>query len=179
MPEHGVLPTDTLSVDPAPDRPDPGAGTEQHEREPRRHRGGMVVVLVLAAALLLLAESGAGRGVLRAAGLSQQRTGYASLSLSDPAGAPTTLGPGNELDLRFALHSAETSTRSFTWSAATWAGGVQHPLAGGSVELVPGQTALIARTVHVPCTGRRVAVHVTLVGTSTGIDLWLACPRRR
>jgi hypothetical protein len=179
MAEHGVLPEDTLTVDPVSGGPVSTGGPERAEREPRRRRGGMALVLACTAALLLLVQSGVGRAALRAAGLSHRLPGYASLYFPDAASTPAKLGPDRELDLRFAVHSVETATRSFTWSAATWAGKVAHPLAGGSVRLAPGGTALVTRAVRVPCTARRVAVHVTLVGTSTGIDLWLACPARR
>ena len=141
----------------------------------RRWRGLIILiggVVVLAGVL----QTSAGHAMLRAAGLSPERTGYTSLSFLHPQSLPEQITPAQgTIVTSFAIHNATSLTHGYHWSVYLVYRGRTHRVHAGSVHLAPGRRAEFTQSIAITCTRGRVRIVVSLESPAESIDTWLAC----
>jgi hypothetical protein len=135
--------------------------------------------MILIVGIVVLAsvfQTSAGPALLRAAGLSQEPTGYTSLSFLHPQSPAEQLTPahGNTVT-SFAVHNATGSTRDYRWSVSLVRRGRTHQAHTGTVRLAPGRRAEITRSVAITCTRGVVRIVVSLESPAESIDTWITC----
>jgi hypothetical protein len=136
------------------------------------HWRGAILCAAVVLAALAFAQSGAGRSLLRDAGVAGAPERYTELSFARPSKLPGKLLPGQRrVSLSYVLHNVEGERRDYRWTVA--AGGTR--LAHGTTSAAPGERVVIRRTVTVPCRGARTRVEVRLARPSQAIGFWAAC----
>jgi len=129
-------------------------------------------VVVLAGVL----QTSPGHAMLRAAGLTQEQTGYTSLSFLHPQSLPEQITPAQRTTVTsFAIHNATGATRGYHWSVSLVYRGRTHRVHTGSVQLAPGRGAEITQSIAITCTQGRVRIVVSLESPAESIDTWMAC----
>jgi hypothetical protein len=136
-------------------------------------------LIILIGGVVVLAsvfQTSVGHAMLRAAGLSQEPTGYTSLSFLHPQSPPEQLKPahGNTVT-SFAIHNATSSTHDYHWSVSLVRRGLTRRVHAGSVRLAPGRGAEITRSIAITCTRGLVRIVVSLESPAESIGTWVAC----
>jgi hypothetical protein len=143
---------------------------------PRRHWAGVAatcMVLIAALAAVGLAQTSAGRTVLRNAGLAERARPYTELYFADPRHIPLeVIKQSPRQRVSFVIRNQEHHRRTYRWTIGTKG---SPPEASGTVSLYVGHWATIARKVRVDCTGRRAYEQVSLPDQSETIGYWLSC----
>jgi CelD/BcsL family acetyltransferase involved in cellulose biosynthesis len=144
---------------------------------PRRGRWWGLIILVGGVVVLAsVFQTSVGHAMLRAAGLSQEPTGYTSLSFLHPQSRPEQLKRAHETTVTsFAIHNATSSTHDYRWSVSLVYRGRTRRVHAGSVRLAPGRRAEISQPVAITCTRGRVRIVVSLKSPAESIDAWMAC----
>lgn len=137
---------------------------------------GLVIVLGSIVVLASVFQTSVGHAILRAAGLSQEPTGYTSLSFLHPQSLPEQLKPahGNTVT-SFAIHNATSTTHDYRWSVFLVRRGRIRQVHAGSVRLGPKRGAEITRSIAITCTRGQVRIMVSLESPAESIGTWMAC----
>jgi hypothetical protein len=143
---------------------------------PRRHWAGIAatsLVLIAALAAVGLAQTSAGRTVLRRAGLAERARPYTELYFADPRHLPLeVIKQSPRQRVSFVIRNQEHRRQTYRWTIGTKG---SPPEASGTVSLYVGHWATIARKVRVDCTGKRAYEQVSLPGQGETIGYWLSC----
>ena len=130
-------------------------------------------IVVLAA---VLAQTAAGKSVLRDAGLLGSPQGYTELEFVEPAKLPAQLTPGTQrVRVPVRIHNVEATARTYRWSVVAIDGGQTERLAGARQDLAKGQSRYLDPRVPLTCSGRRVRVEVRLADPAQSIGFWVKC----
>jgi hypothetical protein len=136
----------------------------------------VLALLALVAAAVVLAQTSAGRTLLRRAHISQPPMGFVQLSFRDAGALPDyTVSAHGRKRIVFELTNNEHDARSLRWTIATRG---DRPAASGTLRLKAGETKTLRRTVRIRCTRRRVYEIVRLADPSESIGYWMSCPSR-
>ena len=137
---------------------------------------GLIILIGGVVVLAGVLQTSAGHAMLRAAGLSQEPTGYTSLSFLHPQSLPEQLTPAQGTTVTsFAIHNATSVTHGYHWSVSLVYRGRTHRVHAGSVHLAPGRRAEFTQSIAITCTRGRVRIVVSLESPAESIDTWLAC----
>lgn len=143
---------------------------------PRRGWAGVAatcIVLVAAIAAVGLAQTSAGRTVLRKAGLAERARPFTELYFLHPRHIPLeVIKQSPRQTVSFVIRNQEHSRRTYPWRIATKG---SAPAASGTVTLDVGHWATIVRKVRVDCSARRAYEQVTLPTSGETIGYWLTC----
>jgi hypothetical protein len=137
---------------------------------------GLIILIGGVVVLASVFQTSVGHAMLRAAGLSQEPTGYTSLSFLHPQSPPEQLKPahGNTVT-SFAIHNATSSTHDYRWSVFLVRRGQTRRVHAGSLRLMPGRGAEITRSIAITCTRGLVRIVVSLESPAESIDTRMAC----
>jgi CelD/BcsL family acetyltransferase involved in cellulose biosynthesis len=140
---------------------------------------GLIILIGGVVVLAGVLQTSVGHRMLRAAGLSQEQTGYTSLSFLHPQSLPEQITPAQRSTVTsFAIHNATGVARGYHWSVSLVYRGRTHRVHAGSVHLAPGRRAEITRSIAISCTRGRVRIVVSLESPAESIDTWMACRPR-
>src|SRR4051812_7287779 len=122
----------------------------------------MVAALVVGAAVV--AQTAAGRSLLRDAGLTSPGEHYTELAFARPAQLPKELPRGrSELRAPFTLHNVEGGRREYRWTlTALRDGQAPAPLDSGAVEMAAGNRAYVRTRGRIECAGGRTRIELRL-----------------
>jgi hypothetical protein len=136
-------------------------------------------LLILIVGIVVLAsvfQTSVGQAMLRAAGLSQERAGYTSLSFLRPQFPAEQLKSAHGKTVTsFAVHNATGSTHDYRWSVSLVGRGRTRQMHAGTVRLAPGRRAEITRSVAITCTRSVVRIVVSLESPPESIDTFTTC----
>lgn len=136
----------------------------------------MIAVAAVAVLTLGLAQTGAGRSLLRAAGLSQGPETYASLAFSDPQSLPASLpAAGTEVPISFVISNPSANSQRYQWSVVLEKSGHVARLASGVAQVPARGHATVSRRVTASCSGGRASMTVRLANPAESVDFWTAC----
>ena len=142
----------------------------------RRHLLGVAAAAAAVLVLLAAAQTGAGRSVLRHAGLTSPAEPYTELAFARPSELPQRLPSGRtRVSVPFALHNAEGSLRTYAWTIEALSAGRRTVLARGRVQAAAGQLASVTRPFVARCRGGRTRVEVRLAQPAEPIGFWAQC----
>jgi hypothetical protein len=134
-----------------------------------------VVILGLIAACVVLAQTSAGRSLLRRTHISQPAEGYVQLYFRSPGTLPDYAAARRARQrVAFVLVNDDQHTRTLRWTIGMRG---RPTAAHGSLRLAPGRRRTVRRTVLVRCVARRVLETVRLAVPRQSIGYWLTCPR--
>jgi CelD/BcsL family acetyltransferase involved in cellulose biosynthesis len=137
---------------------------------------GLIILIGGVVVLAGVLQTSVGHAMLRAAGLSQEQTGYTSLSFLHPQSLPEQITPAQRTTVTsFVIHNATGVTRRYHWSVSLVYRGRTHRVHAGSVHLAPGRGAEITQSIAITCTRGRVRIVVSLESPAESIDTWMAC----
>src|SRR3954451_24931768 len=132
-------------------------------RSTRRVLGAaMLAALVVAAAVV--AQTAAGRSLLRDAGLTSPGEHYTELAFARPAQLPKELPRGrSELRVPFTLHNVEGGRREYRWTlTAQRDHRTPARLDSGVERLAPGERAYVRTRGRIDCGGGRTRIELRL-----------------
>jgi hypothetical protein len=139
----------------------------------------MIAAVITAAIVVLaavLAQTAAGKSVLRDAGLLGSPQAYTELEFVEPAKLPVQVTPGtHRLRVPFRIHNVEDSARTYRWSVVAITGGRTQRLAGTRQDLAKGQSRYLDPHVPLTCSGGRVRIEVRLADPAQSIGYWVKC----
>jgi hypothetical protein len=142
-------------------------------------KGNLGIAVAIVAVLLFalsLAQTAAGRSVLRAAGLYRGSSAYTSLAFSNPQSLPPRLSTTHtKLAVSFVIGNVSTTPHRYQWSVFLNHGGHASRLAAGGTQVPSGGSATVSRRVTVSCSSGRARVVVKLADPAESIDFWAAC----
>lgn len=142
-------------------------------------RGGTIVVVAFLAIVLLVLQTGLGHRVLRAVGLSSTTTSFVELYFPDASALPSQLPPSDGVNVRFAIDNISPAARSVPWRVSESTGNRTLLLVSGNSSVPANRSVTVIQKLRMYCTGGRAQLAVAVPGSSTRIDLWLACPSHR
>jgi hypothetical protein len=128
--------------------------------------------------VLVLAQTGAGRFVMRETGLETPLTSYTALSFTDPNALPLEghLPLGHvSVDVGFALRNASQATGRYQWTIRLVDGNRVTPVATGRATVQAGGTVDESRIGTGMCLSGRLKVVVSLASPVESIDLMESC----
>jgi hypothetical protein len=139
-----------------------------------------LIAAALTAAIVVLAtvlaQTAAGKSVLRDAGLLGSPQGYTELEFIEPAKLPVQLTPGTHTPrVPFRIHNVESGPHTYRWSVVAISGSHTQRLAGGRQDLAKGQSRFLHPHVPVTCTSGRVRLEVRLADPAQSIGYWVKC----
>ena len=139
----------------------------------------MVAAAVTAAIVVLgvgLAQTAAGRSVLRDSGLLGSPDGYTELEFVDPTKLAARVAPGGStVRVPFRIHNVEGGARTYRWSVVAIASGRPERVAAGRQDLASGQSRYLDPRAAIACTGGRVRIEVRLADPAQSIGFWVEC----
>ena len=131
-----------------------------------------------------IAQTGHGRAILRAAGLSPPSGSYTALSFANPQALPTRLDSKvAPLRVSFVIRNASDSSapQVYHWAILLSRGGTSSAAAAGQVRVSSGDSTTVNKTVRKSCAAGRLQLTVHLDYPAESIDFWTACwsPKRK
>jgi hypothetical protein len=133
-----------------------------------------VVAVVLAA--VGFAQTGAGRAVLRAAGLAGDPPSYTSLSFAAPSQLPSQLYSRDVLlSAPFVIHNSSSAPRRYRWQIFEKRNGRQRALLTGQTAVVANGSTTVKWQALASCGGGRMRIQVALAVPRESIAFWAAC----
>lgn len=138
---------------------------------------GVAVVAALALAAVGIAQTAAGRSVLRSAGLTAKPSRYTELSFARPMLLPEKFPHGRfKVTAPFTIHNAGDTPRTYHWTVEEIASGRTTAIAHGRVTEDPGIRRAANPRMWLHCSGReRVRVQVRLQDPAESIGWWARC----
>lgn len=142
----------------------------------------LAVAALVAAGLAAIgvAQTAAGRSVLRSAGLAGSPPRYTELAFANPGRLPyELLQSRGRVRAGVLVHNMEGSTRLYRWRAVE-----ERPARGtvkldsGRVQVAPEGWARIGPRLRVICAGsERVHIRIALDNPPRSVGFWIECPR--
>lgn len=121
-------------------------------------------------------QTNVGHTILRMAGLSQEQSGYTSLSFLKPQSLPEQLQSERaKVGASFVIQNATSTTRDYTWSISLIRQGQTDRVYTGSVSLTPARKTEITRSVTIKCTRGTIRMVVSLEHPAESISAVIAC----
>jgi hypothetical protein len=140
----------------------------------RWRRVAILVILVAFAAGI--AQTSAGRSMLRKAGLLANPTSYTSLAFQRPQDLREQFDSKRvDFGVSFEIHNVGSFSRDYQWSVLLTQGSRTRSVAAGSVRIASGRGKAISRSVKVVCSRGQVRIAVKIVQPAEFIDAWVAC----
>ena len=144
-----------------------------------RNTKQLIAAAVTAAIVVLavgLAQSAAGKSVLRDAGLLGQPQAYTELEFVDATKLPAQLAPVTQrVPVPFRIHNVEDGARTYRWSVVTITDGHEQRVAGARQDLAKGQSRYFNPRPQISCSSRRVRIEVRLADPAQSIGYWVTC----
>ena len=126
--------------------------------------------------LVGILQTNVGHAILRTTGLSEEQSGYTSLSFLKPQSLPEQLRlERQKIDASFVIQNATSTTRDYTWSIFLIRQRHTDRVYSGSVSLTPGRKAEITRSVTVKCMPGTIRMVVSLERPAESISALMAC----
>jgi hypothetical protein len=133
-----------------------------------------VVAVVLAA--VGIAQTAAGRAVLRAAGLAADPPGYTSLSFASPSQLPSQLYSRNALlSAPFVIRNSAPAPHRYRWQILERRNGRRRALLTGQTAVAGGGSTTVQWQVFTACAGGRLQIEVALTSPRESIAFWATC----
>jgi hypothetical protein len=133
-----------------------------------------LVAVVLAA--VGVAQTGAGRAVLRDTGLAGAGPSYTALSFASPAQLPTAFySQETLLSAPFVIHNASATARRYDWQILENRNGRQRQLFSGHTAVAAGGSTTVDWQTLSSCVGGRMQIQVRLTAPRQSIAFWAAC----
>jgi hypothetical protein len=130
--------------------------------------------VVLAAAIL--AQTGAGRALMRDVGLSKTPAGYTQLSFARPRSLPSRLpSPGVTVRVPFEIRNSTDAQRTYQWSVTLNHDQSTDHLTSGGTRVPAGAAVTVTPAVTVSCPHGRVRLDVGLASPRESIDFYATC----
>jgi hypothetical protein len=182
VPEASVGPETPNPEAPNPEAPNPEApnpeapNPETPESGPWKLPTRLLASILGLAVLVTLAQTPAGRSVLRLTGLEQPPTAYSALYFTDPSGLPTTLPSGHvALNVSFTVHNASQHANGYRWTVQLVQGKKTQSAASGTLTIPAGGTQAENRPVAALCPSGVLEVVVRLAAPAESIHFTAAC----
>lgn len=138
----------------------------------------VALVAALALAAVGIAQTAAGRSVLRAAGLTAKPARYTELSFVRPALLPEKFPHGRfKVTAPFTIHNVGDTPRTYRWTVEEIASGRTTTVARGELTEDPGirRGANPRMWLHCSTGQQRVRVQVRLQDPAESIGWWARC----
>lgn len=139
----------------------------------------LAVAALVAAALAAIgvAQTAAGRSVLRSAGLAGSPPRYTELAFAAPMYLPEKLPPKRvPIHAPFWVHNVEGASRTYHWTFTERDGTGRTVLARGSLTLASGARRRLNPQLHVACrVSKRARLELRLDSPPRSIGWWADC----
>jgi hypothetical protein len=123
-----------------------------------------------------VAQTGAGRALLRSAGLSSPSGSYTALSFATPQALPARLESRVvSIPVSFVIRNASGSSSVYHWVILLSHTGTSLAAAAGQVRVPHGAKTTVKTTIRTVCAGGRLQLTVHLADPAESIDFWTAC----
>lgn len=136
----------------------------------------VVAVVTVVLAGIGFAQTGAGRTVLRDAGLAGNPPNYTALSFADPAQTPSQAYSREVLlSAPFVIHDASPTARRYGWRVVESYSGHQRQLITGHTTVASGGSTTVEWQALASCVSSRVQIQVRLAAPHQSVSFWVGC----